>query len=74
MSWNSSGLSCTLAIRSGDYYMFDYESEEEEEEGKQDEATTAQEQVRDQAKIANDYNGCVLDPASSHSKGQRYRC
>ena len=47
--------------------MFDYESEEEEEEGKQDEATTAQEQVRDQAKIVHDHNGCVLDPASSHS-------
>lgn len=36
-----------IAIRSGDYYMFDYESdEEEEEEVKPDEATAAQEQVR----------------------------
>ncbi len=34
-----------IAIRSGDYYMFDYESDEEEDEGKQDEATAAQEQV-----------------------------
>ena len=40
-----------LAIRSGDYYMFDYESEDndnnndEDEEGKQDEATAAQEKV-----------------------------
>ncbi len=34
-----------LAIRSGDYYMFDYESDEEEDEGNQDEATVAQEQV-----------------------------
>ena len=33
------------AILSGDYYMFDYESDEEEDEGKQDEATVAQEQV-----------------------------
>ncbi|CAF1290006.1 unnamed protein product [Adineta steineri] len=33
------------AIRSGDYYMFDYESDEEEDEGKQDEATAAQEQI-----------------------------
>lgn len=35
-----------LAIRSADYYIFDYESDEEEEEGKEDEATVAQEQVR----------------------------
>ncbi len=35
-----------LAIRSGDYYMYDYESDEEEvDEGKLDEATVAQEQV-----------------------------
>lgn len=34
-----------LAIRSGDYYMFNYESEDEEEEEIQDEATVAQEQV-----------------------------
>ncbi|CAF0897645.1 unnamed protein product [Adineta ricciae] len=34
-----------LAIRSGDYYMFDYQSDEEEDEGKQDEATVAQEQI-----------------------------
>jgi hypothetical protein len=34
-----------VAIRSGDFYMFDYESDEEEDEGKQDEATVAQEQV-----------------------------
>lgn len=34
-----------LAIRSGDYYMFDDESDQEEDEGKQDEATLAQEQV-----------------------------
>ncbi len=34
-----------IAIRSGDYYMFDYESDEEEDEGNQDEATIAQEQV-----------------------------
>jgi len=35
-----------LAIRSGDYYMYDYESDEEEvDEGKSDEATVAQEQV-----------------------------
>ncbi|CAM4812248.1 unnamed protein product [Rotaria magnacalcarata] len=35
------------AIRSGDYYMFDYESDEEEDEdeGKQDEAAVAQEQI-----------------------------
>ncbi|CAF1290556.1 unnamed protein product, partial [Rotaria sordida] len=32
-------------IRSGDYYMFEYESDEEEDEGKQDEATFAQEQI-----------------------------
>ena len=30
--------------------MFDYESDEEDDEGKQDEATTAQEQVCDQTK------------------------
>ena len=36
-----------LAIRSGDYYMFDYESDQEDDEGKQDEATFAQEQVND---------------------------
>lgn len=36
-----------LAIRSGDYYMYDYESDDEEEvdEGKTDEVTVAQEQV-----------------------------
>lgn len=34
-----------LAIRSGDYYMFDDESDQEIDEGKQDEATLAQEQV-----------------------------
>jgi hypothetical protein len=35
-----------VAIRSGDYYMFDYESDEEEEDDvKPDEATAAQEQV-----------------------------
>ncbi|CAF0821922.1 unnamed protein product [Adineta steineri] len=33
------------AIRSGDYYMFEYESDEEVDEGKQDEATVAQEQI-----------------------------
>ncbi len=34
------------AIRSGDYYMYDYESDEEEvDEEKPDEATVAQEQV-----------------------------
>ncbi|CAF2902955.1 unnamed protein product, partial [Rotaria sp. Silwood2] len=32
-------------IRSGDYYMFDYESDEKEDEEKQDEATVAQEQI-----------------------------
>lgn len=36
-----------LAIRSGDYYMFDYESDQEEDEEKQDEATRAQEEVKD---------------------------
>lgn len=38
-----------LAIRSGDYYMYDYESDDEVEidEGKEDEATVAQEQVFD---------------------------
>jgi hypothetical protein len=35
-----------VAIRSGDYYMFEYESDEEEDEGKQDESTAAQEQVK----------------------------
>lgn len=34
-----------LAIRSGDYYMFEYESDQEEDEEKQDEATRAQEEV-----------------------------
>ena len=34
-----------LAMRSGDYYMYEYESDEEEEEVKEDEATVAQEQV-----------------------------
>jgi len=36
-----------LAIRSGDYYMYEYESDDEEveEEEKPDEATVAQEQV-----------------------------
>ncbi|CAF1085642.1 unnamed protein product [Adineta ricciae] len=33
------------AIRSGDYYMYEYESDEEEEEVKEDEATVAQEQI-----------------------------
>jgi hypothetical protein len=33
------------AIRSGDYYMFEYESDEEEMEEKEDEATVAEEQV-----------------------------
>ncbi len=34
------------AIRSADYYMFEYESDEEEvEEEKKDEATVAEEQV-----------------------------
>ena len=37
-----------LAIRSGDYYMYEYDSDEEEEEvdeGEPGEATVAQEQV-----------------------------
>ena len=40
-----------LAIRSGDYYMFDDESDQEDDEGKQDEATLAQEQVNKHEEI-----------------------
>ncbi|CAF4609223.1 unnamed protein product, partial [Rotaria sp. Silwood2] len=48
------------AIRSGDYYMFEYESEEPKDEGKEDEATVAQEQIF-QVLAANDKDETVAD-------------
>jgi hypothetical protein len=53
-----------VAIRSGDYYMFDYESDEVEEEVKEDEATIAQEQVNCGSEKIFHYQGRRLDFAS----------
>jgi hypothetical protein len=52
-----------VAIRSGDYYMFDYQSDEEEDEGNQDEATIAQEQVNKKNKTNKEL--CVILDSSS---------
>ncbi|CAF2706676.1 unnamed protein product [Rotaria sp. Silwood2] len=52
------------AIRSGDYYMFEYESEEPKDEGKEDEATVAQEQIF-QVLAANDKDETVADIGQS---------
>ncbi|CAF3346333.1 unnamed protein product [Rotaria sp. Silwood1] len=48
------------AIRSGDYYMFEYESEEQEDEEKPDEATVAEEQIFD-ALAVNDKDESASD-------------
>ncbi|CAF5189494.1 unnamed protein product, partial [Rotaria sp. Silwood1] len=47
-------------IRSGDYYMFEYESEEQEDEEKPDEATVAEEQIFD-ALAVNDKDESASD-------------